>query len=123
MSAGALRRPSARDRSPGCRYRRSLGIGPEPSIPITRKIPAMLLQRVSPRTSPRALLPSPTTLPSLSSALARRAEIFGPQQLDEDGFLEPAPIPARSTLWRTLGQAARDAVANLAELRASGSGA
>ena len=77
----------------------------------------MLLQPARPRTSARALLPSPTTLPSLSGALARRAEIFGPQQLDPDGFLEPAPIPTRHSLWRTLGQAARDAVATLAEKR------
>ncbi len=36
-----------------------------------------------PRTPVRALMPAPAPLPSLSDALARRAAIFGPFDLDE----------------------------------------
>ena len=39
--------------------------------------------RERPRTSARALMPAPAPLPSLSDALARRAAVFGPFDLDE----------------------------------------
>ena len=39
--------------------------------------------RERPRTSARALMPAPAPLPSLSDALARRAEVFGPFDGDE----------------------------------------
>ena len=39
--------------------------------------------RERPRTSPRALMPAPAPLPSLSDALARRAAVFGPVDLDD----------------------------------------
>ena len=42
----------------------------------------------------RALMPAPAPLPSLSDALARRAAIFGPVELDE------APAPSLGLLAR-----------------------
>ena len=53
-----------------------------------------MLTRERPRTSVRALMPAPTPLPSLSDALARRAAIFGPVELDE------APAPSLGLLAR-----------------------
>ena len=42
-----------------------------------------MLTRERPRLSTRALMPAPAPLPSLPDALARRAAIFGPVDLDE----------------------------------------
>ena len=42
-----------------------------------------MLSRERPRTSIRALMPAPAPLPSLSDALAGRAAIFGPVELNE----------------------------------------
>ena len=42
-----------------------------------------MLSRERPRTFARALMPAPAPLPSLSDALARRAAVFGPVDLDE----------------------------------------
>ena len=42
-----------------------------------------MLTRERPRTSVRTLMPAPAPLPSLSDALARRAAIFGPVDIDE----------------------------------------
>ena len=53
-----------------------------------------MLSRERPRTSVRALMPAPAPLPSLSDALARRAAIFGPFDLDE------APAPSLGLLAR-----------------------
>ena len=53
----------------------------------------------------RALMPAPSRLPSLSDALARRAAIFGPFDLDE------APA-ASSGLWEATYRAARRVVAS-----------
>ena len=50
--------------------------------------------RERPGTSARALMPAPAPLPSLSDALARRAAIFGPVDLDE------APAPSLGLLAR-----------------------
>ena len=50
--------------------------------------------RERPRTSARALMPAPAPLPSLSDALARRAAIFGPVDLDA------APRPSLGLLAR-----------------------
>ncbi|MGI3903051.1 MAG: hypothetical protein ACRYGP_30155 [Janthinobacterium lividum] len=48
-----------------------------------------MLTRERPRMPARALMPAPARLPNLSDALARRAAIFGPFDLDEP--LVPAP--------------------------------
>ena len=53
-----------------------------------------MLLRERPRTSARALTPAPAPLPSLSDALARRAAVFGPFDLDE------APAPSLGLLAR-----------------------
>ena len=53
-----------------------------------------MLSRECPRTSVRALMPAPAPLPSLSDALARRAAIFGPFDLDD------APAPSLGLLAR-----------------------
>ncbi len=50
--------------------------------------------RERPLVSARALMPAPAPLPSLSDALARRAAIFGPVELDE------APAPSLGLLAR-----------------------
>ena len=50
--------------------------------------------RERPLMSARALMPAPAPLPSLSDALARRAAIFGPFDLDE------APAPSLGLLAR-----------------------
>ena len=50
--------------------------------------------RECPRTAARALMPAPAALPSLSDALARRAAIFGPVDLNE------APAPSLGLLAR-----------------------
>ena len=53
-----------------------------------------MLTRERPRTSARALMPAPAPLPSLSDALARRAAIFGPVDIDA------APRPSLGLLAR-----------------------
>ena len=53
-----------------------------------------MLTRERPRTSVQALMPVPAPLPSLSDALARRAAVFGPFDLDE------APTATRGFLGR-----------------------
>ena len=53
-----------------------------------------MLSRERPRTSVRALMPAPAPLPSLSDALARRAAIFGPVDIDA------APRPSLGLLAR-----------------------
>ena len=54
----------------------------------------MLLTRERPLMSVRAMMPAPAPLPSLSDAIARRAAIFGPVDLDE------APAPSLGFLAR-----------------------
>ena len=68
-----------------------------------------MLTRERPRTSVRALMPAPAPLPSLSDALARRAAIFGPVELDE------APAPSLGLLARCA--AGLRSVANILEPR------
>ena len=60
-----------------------------------------MLTRERPRTPVRALMTAPAPLPSLSDALARRAAIFGPVDLDEAptaslGFLARCAAGLRS---------------------------
>ena len=62
-----------------------------------------MLSRERPRTSARGLLPLSAPLPSLRDALARRAAIFGPVDLDE------APAAPRG-LRQAIGALARRAV-------------
>ena len=71
-----------------------------------------MLSRERPRTSARGLLPPPAPLPSLRDALARRAAIFGPVDLDE------APAAPRG-VRHALGALARRAV-DLLDLLRSG---
>ena len=62
-----------------------------------------MLTRERPRTPARKLLPPPAPLSSLRDALARRADIFGPVDLDE--------VPAASRgPWQALGDLARRVV-------------
>ena len=62
-----------------------------------------MLTRERPRTS--AFLPPPAPLPSLSDALARRAALFGPFDLDD------VPVAPRGP-WQAVSRAVRR-VANL----------
>ncbi|RYC31368.1 hypothetical protein D3273_13340 [Lichenibacterium minor] len=57
----------------------------------------MPLTRERPRTP---VFPPPAPLPSLSDALARRAAVFGPFDLDD------APVAPRGS-WQAVGRAAR----------------
>lgn len=69
-----------------------------------------MLTRERPRVSARILMPPPAALPSLPEALARRAAIFGPLDLDEP------PAPSLGLLARCA--AALRSVADLLEPRA-----
>lgn len=62
-----------------------------------------MLSRERPRTPPRGLLPPLAPLPSLRDALAQRAAIFGPVDLDEAPAAPCGP-------WQALGDLARRVV-------------